>query len=107
AAIRRIQQRLDPAPVRRGAGVSIELEFQRDGAVEPDRAAPAAFFALPAERETLAEAEFGKDNDLQVGEGVVLNVDLATVAVDVSSHIVPFRRGPAYNRSESLWNPHR
>src|SRR5699024_7969428 len=75
SAIRRVQQGLDPTPVRRRAGVSIELELQRDGAVEPNRAAPAAFFALPAERETLAEAEFGKDNDLHVGEGVILNVD--------------------------------
>lgn len=67
-----------------------EAELQRDSGRHPNRDStrPVLGAVLPADEESLLPPEFGADNDLEVGEGTVIDFVFGAVAVDEVSHVI-------------------
>ena len=75
--VRRTGELLDPFAAQFGGLGIVEDEAQRDRRVQPDRAATARLIVgvLPRDREALAPAQLGRDDDFQVRESAIVDVD--------------------------------
>ena len=87
---RRVSENFQPMAVQLRRLAADEAELQRDSGRHPDRdsTGPILRPVFPADKESLLSPEFGADNDLEVGEGTVIDLVLGAVAVDEVSHVI-------------------
>ena len=82
-----------------------EPELQGNGGGYPNRYSTGSVLrtVLPADKESLLSTEFRANNDLEVGEGTIIDLIFRAVAVDEVSHVFILHENGSIpdNRDES------